>query len=123
MSQTFRSLGLAAAAALALTLSIAATSPAVAQSAAAKSAVDGGKAHGLVGEQADGYLAVVSDGDPGLRAAVEEINAGRAQAYQGIASKTGVSPAAAGQATARELFARLSPGQYYRGADGSWRRK
>ena len=123
MRRPLHSLGLAAALTLALTASLSATSPALAQSAAAKAAVDGGKAQGAVGEQADGFLALVSGGDPALGSAVEQINAGRAQAYQAIAAKTGVSPAAAGQATARELFGRLPPGQYYRGADGAWRRK
>ena len=122
MRRTVANLGLAALAALTLTLSPAAMAPAAAQPAAAKAAVDSGKARGLIGEQADGYLGVVSDADPTLRAAMEEINAGRAQAYQAIAAKTGVSPVAAGQATARELFARLPPGAYYR-ADGGWRRK
>ena len=97
--------------------------PALAQSAAAKAAVDAGKASGTVGEQADGFLAVVSGGDAGLRAAVAEINTGRAAAYKDIAAKTGVTPEAAGMATAKQLYGRLAPGQYWKPLDGGWTKK
>jgi uncharacterized protein len=97
--------------------------PALAQSAAAKAAVDAGKASGTVGEQADGYLGVVSGGDAALRAAVAEINVGRAAAYKDIAAKTGATPEAAGQATAKQLYARLAPGQYWKPLDGGWTKK
>jgi uncharacterized protein YdbL (DUF1318 family) len=97
--------------------------PVLAQSAAAKAAVDAGKSSGTVGEQADGYLGVVSGGDAALRAAVAEINTGRAAAYKDIAAKSGVTPEAAGQATAKQLYARLAPGQYWKPLDGGWTKK
>lgn len=97
--------------------------PAFAQSAAAKAAVDAAKASGTVGEQADGYLAIVSGGDAALRAAVAEINTGRAAVYKDIAAKTGVTPEAAGQATAKQLYGRLAPGQYWKPLDGGWTKK
>ena len=97
--------------------------PAFAQSAAAKAAVDAGKAAGTVGEQADGFLGVVSGGDAALRAAVAEINAGRAAVYKDTAAKTGVTPEAAGQATAKQLYARLAPGQYWKPLGGGWTKK
>lgn len=97
--------------------------PALAQSAAAKAAVDAGKAAGTVGEQADGYLAIVSGGDSALRASVAEINTGRAAAYKDIAAKTGVTPEAAGMATGKQLYARLAPGQYWKPLDGGWTKK
>ncbi len=102
---------------------VAMAAPAFAQSAAAKAAVDAGKSAGTVGEQADGYLAVVSGGDASLRAAVAEINTGRAAAYKDIAAKTGVTPEAAGMATAKQLYARLAPGQYWKPLDGGWTKK
>jgi uncharacterized protein YdbL (DUF1318 family) len=113
---------------LALTASLGAAAglaalPAFAQSAAAKATVDAGKASGTVGEQADGFLAVVSGGDAALRAAVAEINTGRAAAYKDIAAKTGATPEAAAQATAKQLYARLAPGQYWKPLDGGWMRK
>ena len=109
--------------ALAASLGAVALAPAFAQSAAAKAAVDAGKASGTVGEQADGYLGVVSGGDAALRAAVAEINAGRAAAYKDIAAKTGVTPEAAGQATAKQLYARVAPGQYWKPLEGGWMKK
>ena len=109
---------------LAMGLSLAAASaPAFAQSAAAKAAVDAAKVSGTVGEQADGYLGIVAGGDAGLRAAVAEINTGRAVAYKDIAAKTGVTQDAAGQATAKQLYARLAPGQFWKPLDGGWVKK
>lgn len=97
--------------------------PAFAQSAAAKAAVDAGKASGVVGEQADGFLGVVSGGDAAVRAAVAEINTARAALYKDTAAKTGATPEAAGQATAKQLYARLAPGQYWKPLDGGWTKK
>lgn len=109
--------------ALTLGLSLAATG-AVAQTAAAKATVDAAKSQGLVGEQGDGFLGLVSgSADPATKAAVAEINGGRAQAYKEIAAKTGVTEAAAGEATAQQLIARLAPGAWYKPLGGSWMRK
>ena len=84
----------------------------------------GAKAAGLVGEQADGFLGMVTNAPPpDIKAAVDEVNAGRAQAYKDIAAKTGVSEQAAGEAAARTLFARLPAGAYYKPLGGSWTRK
>ena len=100
------------------------STPVLAQSAAAKAAVDAAKARGVVGEQGDGYLGFVTPStDPTLAAAVAEINAGRMQAYRDTAMRTGVTPEAAGQATAQQLFARLPAGQYFKPIDGNWVRK
>ncbi len=94
--------------------------PAVAQSAGAKAEVDRAKSQGMIGEQADGFLGVVSGADPAVRAAMAEINAGRAQAYRDAAARSGATPDAAGQATARQLEDRLGPGEYFRSASGQW---
>ena len=112
---------------LALAASLGAVSfgalPAFAQSPGAKAAVDAGKAAGTVGEQADGFLGVVSGNDPYVRTGVAEINTARAAAYKEIAARTGVTPEAAGQATAKQLYARLAPGQYWKPLDGGWTKK
>jgi len=98
--------------------------PAMAQSAAAKASVDAAKARGLIGEQGDGYLGfVMASTDPALASAVAEINAGRAQAYREAATRTNVTPGAAGQATAQQLFMRLPAGQYFKPLNGDWVRK
>ena len=98
--------------------------PAAAQSAAAKAAVDAAKARGQIGEQGDGYLGFVTPStDQALAGAVAEINMGRSAVYRDTAARTNVSPDAAGQATAQQLFARLPAGQYFRPINGNWTRK
>ena len=98
--------------------------PATAQTAAQKAAVDAAKAAGVVGEQGDGLLGfVTAPTDPMLAAAVAAINVGREQVYRDIAMKTNVTPAAAGQATAEQLFSRLPAGQFFRPLNGNWTRK
>src|SRR3569833_3100540 len=99
---------------LASALVLAAT-PAFADLASDKAAVDAAKAAGTVGEQADGYLGFVSGGgDAGLNAAVNEINAGRATVYAQTAAKSGTTRDAAGPA----------PGaQYIKPLGGCWTKK
>jgi uncharacterized protein YdbL (DUF1318 family) len=109
--------------ALGLSLAAAGAGASYAQSAAAKAAVDAAKAAGTVGEQADGFLGIVAGGDAALRASVAEINTGRGAVYKDIAAKTGVTPEAAGQATAKQLYARLAPGQFWKPLDGGWVKK
>ena len=104
-------------------LAAAGASSALAQSAAAKATVDAAKVQGVVGEQADGYLGIVAGADAALREAVTDINTVRAAAYKDIAVKTGVTPEAAGQATAKQLYSRLAPGQYWKPLDGGWMKK
>ena len=110
---------------LALTLGLSLAAGGVAaQSAAAKATVDAAKAAGSVGEQGDGFLGLVTGAaSDSVKQAVEEINAGRAMAYKGIAAKSGVSEVAAGEATAQQLIARVPAGQYYRPLGGAWTRK
>ena len=109
--------------ALGLAMTPAGANLAMAQSAAAKAAVDAAKSAGTIGEQADGYLGIVAGGDAELRSSVAEINTGRAAAYKDIAAKTGVTPEAAGQATAKQLYAKMAPGQFWKPLDGGWVKK
>ena len=101
-------------------LSLLGAPAAYAQTGADKAAVDAAKAHGQVGEQADGYLGVVKGGDPGVAAAVAAISKGRAQLYASIAAKTGVSVQEAASAAGTQLVAKVPPGQYYKTAAGGW---
>jgi uncharacterized protein YdbL (DUF1318 family) len=117
--KTFRTLSIAILTAAALS----AAAPAFADIVQSKTAVETAKARGEVGEQADGYLGIVSGGDAVVRAAVAEINTGRAEAYKEAAGKTGATPEAAAQATGRQLFARIPTGQFYKPLDGAWTRK
>jgi uncharacterized protein YdbL (DUF1318 family) len=104
---------------------LAAGTPAIAQSANTKSVVDAAKTAGVVGEQADGFLGFVKPAaDPALKAAVDEINAGRAQLYREAAAKNGVTAAAAGaSAFTTVVQGRIKPGEYYKPAGGGWVRK
>src|SRR5262245_24079968 len=81
--------------------------PAFADLATDKATVDAAKAAGSVGEQADGYLGIVSSADGTVTAAVNEINAGRRGVYTQTATKSGVTPDAAGQATGAQLIAKV----------------
>jgi uncharacterized protein YdbL (DUF1318 family) len=113
-----------AALALAAVLVLGAAPAVFAQSAAAKATVDAAKAAGQVGEQADGFLGLVSgDAPPPIRAAVAEINAGRAEAFKEAGAKAGTPADAAGAATAKLLFERIPAGQFYKTADGRWLKK
>jgi uncharacterized protein YdbL (DUF1318 family) len=119
--QTRNILGVGAAALAAFVLPVAA----VAQPASAKASVDAAKDAGVVGEQADGFLGFVSGGgDPALRQAVAEINAGRAQVYREAAARSGATPEAAGaSAFVNTVQPRLRPGHFYKPAGGGWTRK
>jgi len=99
------------------------STPAFADLAADKATVDAAKAAGTVGEQADGYLGVVSGADGTVTAAVNEINNGRRQVYSQTAAKSGVTPDAAGQATGAQLIAKVPGGQYFKPLGGAWTKK
>lgn len=93
--------------------------------AQAKAIVDAAKADGAVGEEASGYLGLVT-GSAGadVRAAVAEINAGRAQVYAQAAAKNGVTPEAAGAAAFNSvIMGKLKPGEFYKPAGGGWVRR
>ena len=97
---------------------------ALADPAGAKAVVDAAKAQGVVGEQGDGFLGLVTgSADSAVAAAVAEINAGRAAVYRDAAAKSGVTSAAAGEAAAKQIFERIPSGQYYKPPGGSWTRK
>jgi uncharacterized protein YdbL (DUF1318 family) len=76
-----------------------------------------------VGEQADGYLGIVSSADGTVTAAVNEINNGRRQVYSQTAAKSGVTPDAAGQATGAQLIAKVPGGQFFKPLGGAWTKK
>lgn len=99
--------------------------PAAAIAMDAKSAIDAAKTAGVVGEQADGFLGFVKPSpDTALKAAVEEINEGRAALYRQAAAKNGVAVDAAGaSAYSTVVQLRLKIGEFYKPANGAWVRK
>jgi hypothetical protein len=97
--------------------------PVLADAASDKAAMDAAKAAGVVGEQADGYLGVVSSANPAVTAALTNINNGRAAVYADAAAKSGVTRDAAGQATGATLIGRVPAGQYFKPLGGAWTKK
>ena len=94
--------------------------PALAQD----SSVEQARAAGLVGEQADGYLGIVSAAPGDLKARVDQINIKRRALYTQTASERGVTVDSMAAATACELFqSRVGPNQAYRDESGSWRKR
>jgi hypothetical protein len=76
---------------------------------------------GLVGEQSDGYLGVVSGGAPAdVVRQVQEINAGRRAYYSQIAKQYGQSVVEVGKANAETLVSETRSGEYYRDSSGRW---
>jgi uncharacterized protein YdbL (DUF1318 family) len=107
-----------------MVLFLALAGSAMADAASDKAAVDAAKRGGTVGEQADGYLGFVGGGgDTALTAAVNNINAGRADVYAQAAAKSGVTRDAAGQATGAQLIEKLPAGEYYKPLTGGWAKK
>jgi uncharacterized protein YdbL (DUF1318 family) len=80
------------------------------------------KARGLVGEQADGYLGVVSGGGE-AGALAQQVNAKRRAEYAEIARKNGTTPEAVAALAGKKLVERTPGGQYVRGSDGVWVKK
>ena len=105
---------------LAAALSLLAAAPAAAQDNAAAL-----RSTGLVGEQADGYLGLVTEAvSAAVRAQVEAVNIRRRAHYTDLARRRGVRVEEVAVATACEVIAsRLSPGHWYRLAEGGWRRR
>ncbi|QCI79214.1 DUF1318 domain-containing protein [Hankyongella ginsenosidimutans] len=98
---------------------IAVTAPALAQTA--DPVIEAARNAGKVGEQADGYLGLVSGGDADLKARVDQINIKRKAVYTDLAAKRGVTINEVAAATACQLFRdRVGPGQAYRGENGQW---
>ena len=79
------------------------------------------KQQGLVGETANGYLAVVKPGG-GAAALVAKINAQRKAQYQRIAAKNKISVSDVEALAGKKAVERTARGQYIR-VGGSWRKK
>lgn len=92
--------------------------------ASSKATVDAAKSAGIVGEQADGYLGLVTGtASSEIRAAVNDINIQRKQAYTRMARDKGESVENVGKVFALDLISRVPSGQMYRDGNGSWKRK
>lgn len=117
---------IAAAAALAIGFTLAL--PAAAQ---ADSVLASARASGIVGEQADGYVGIVSGASASadVRARVEQLNIRRRAAYTESATASGAAVNQMAAAVACQIFAGQTPsggiraGEHYRAEDGQWRQR
>jgi len=82
--------------------------------------IDALKTQGVLGENNRGYLEIRSGDDHGVAAAE---NADRTVVYTSIAQKTGSSPAAVGQARARQIASASAPGVWVQNDNGQWTKK
>jgi uncharacterized protein len=84
------------------------------------SQVDALKAQGVLGENNRGFLEVRSGDDGGVAAAE---NADRGVVYAALAKQTGATPAAVGQARAKQIFAASAKGVWVQAPTGEWLKK
>lgn len=91
----------------------------------ARSVINAAKAQGIVGEMADGFVGVRQESGmtPAIRAAMAEMNAGRAELYRTAAQAAGTTAAAAGASSYTQRFSSIPAGHWYRDASGTWRQK
>ena len=87
--------------------------------------LDTAKAKGLVGEQTNGYVGLVTSSAPAdVKQLVNDINARRRAAYQNVAAQTqGASLSDVEKLAAAKLIARTPSGQMVQDASGKWVRK
>ena len=80
------------------------------------------RAQGLVGETLTGYVAVVKD-TPEAQAVAAEVNAARRAEYARIAAENGQTADVVGTLASEQIINGLPAGAYYKGPDGSWKRR
>lgn len=90
---------------------------------AAARPLEGARAQGLVGDQADGYLGVVSSAGASYAGQVAQVNAARRQEYARLAQQQGTSVEAVGAIFGVKLWEQTQSGEYFRDASGNWVRK
>lgn len=112
-------------AAVAAAPAIANAASAVVSRQSAQAVVNQAKADGIVGEMADGYVGVRLEGEmtSAIRAAMAEMNAGRAELYRRAAQAAGTDTAAAGASSFQQRFSSIPSGHWYRDSGGTWRQK
>lgn len=87
--------------------------------------IDGAKAQGLIGEQQNGYIGVVTTSPSAdVQKLVADINARRRAAYQDVAAQTaGAKLSDVEKLAAAKLIARAPSGQVVQDANGKWVKK
>ena len=86
--------------------------------------LDQPKADGLIGEQANGYLGLVSQDVPAdIKALVRDVNAKRKARYQSIAQKQAVPLSEVEKVGGTTAIDRTLSGNYIKDSSGRWRKK
>jgi len=90
-----------------------------------RATVNQAKADGIIGEMSDGYVGVRLEArmTPAIRAAMGEMNAGRAELYRQAGQAAGTTAAAAGASSYQQRFSSIPAGQWYRDDAGVWRQR
>lgn len=82
------------------------------------------KADGLIGEQANGYLGLVSQSAPAnIKKLVNDTNSKRKAGYQKIAAKQGTSLSEVEKVGGMTAIEKTLRGNYIRDTNGVWRKK
>ena len=91
-------------------------------SLAASALVENAKNNCIVGEQADGYMGVVTGADASadLRREIRDINQQRKAVYANLAKRNGVTIEVTAALTAEKLMNQATRGQCIRDASGAW---
>ncbi|MEK9713511.1 MAG: YdbL family protein [Thalassolituus sp.] len=91
--------------------------------AASAMELDAAKNMGLVGEQPNGYLGLISAGSPEAAALVVDINAKRKAHYQEIANKQNTQLVNIERIAGEKLIEKAqSSGEFYMDGTGQWQR-
>jgi len=82
------------------------------------------KADGLIGEQANGYVGLVTQNAPAnIKKLVDETNAKRKAGYQKIAAKQGTSLSEVEKVGGMTAIEKTVRGNFVRDTSGKWRKK
>ena len=85
--------------------------------------LDQAKNQGLVGEQASGYLGIVSPpGSREVRDVVENVNLRRKDEYERIAARNGIALEQVEKLAGKRAIERSGPGDYVRLPHGGWQK-
>jgi uncharacterized protein YdbL (DUF1318 family) len=87
--------------------------------------LEGAKAQGLVGEQQNGYIGLVTPNPaPDLKAMVDDVNLRRRSAYNAVVAQTpGATLSAVEKLAAAKLIAKTPSNQIVQDASGNWVKK
>lgn len=95
-----------------------------ASTAFAELSLDEAKEKGLVGEDANGYLAaVVSSPDREVRALIDDVNEKRLEEYKRIAAQNDIEVSAVEKLAGKKAIEKTKPGHYVRLPGSDWQRK